>query len=73
METTTIQIRKSIKSRLEHYKLSGNESYNEVIERLLEDVTRINDKTRQELKKARAEIAAGKFKDHEQLGRELGF
>ncbi len=73
MTTTTIQINNSIKHRLEGYKMHGKESYNEVLERLLEDVSRLSAETHVEIQAARKEIASGKFKTHEQLGKEMGF
>ena len=73
MSSTTIEIKKDVKTHLERYKINRNESYNDVIERLLEDLSRLNGKTQLDIKRARKEIAAGKFKTHEQLGKEMGF
>ncbi len=69
---TTIQLKNDVKEKLEGHKMHARESYNEVIERLLEDVSRLNAKTRAEMQRARKEIRAGKFKPHEQLGKEMG-
>jgi predicted transcriptional regulator len=54
-------------------KLSARESYNDVIERLLEDLEELDEKTVKEIQKAEKDIKAGKFKTHEQVKRELGF
>ena len=69
---TTIQLKNDVKTKLEGYKMHARESYNEVIERILEDISQLNAKTRMEMRKAREEIKAGKYKTHEQLGKELG-
>ncbi len=73
MTTTTIQLKRDIKGRLDKYKMHGSESYNEVIERLLEDVSVLNEQTKNEIRLARRQIAEGKFKTHEQIKREMGF
>ncbi len=69
---TTIQLKNDVKTKLEGFKMHPRESYNEVIERLLEDISQLNAKTRAEMNKARTEIKAGKYKTHEQLGKEMG-
>ena len=69
---TTIQLKNNVKAKLEGHKIHSRESYNEIIERILEDISQLNVKTRQEMHKAREEIKAGKYKTHEQLGKEMG-
>ncbi len=73
MTTTTIQLKRDIKGRLDRYKMHGSESYNEVIGRLLEDVSILNEQTKKEISLARKQIAEGKFKTHEQVKKEMGF
>ena len=73
MKTTTIQINEELKKELEEIKLFRRETYNEVIERLIEDMKELNEQTKNEIKKARKEIAEGKFKTHEQVKKEMGF
>jgi predicted transcriptional regulator len=71
--TTTIQITSEVKKTLDSMKLYSRETYNELIERLLEDSKELNKETKKEIKKAEEEIKAGKFKTHEELGAELEF
>ncbi len=49
------------------------ETYEEVIERLLEDLKELNEETRKELEIARKEVESGKFITHEKLKEKLGF
>jgi len=73
MATTTIQLSRGMKDVLEGMKLHPRESYEEVLERLLEDLRELSDETKKEIEKARREIKAGKFRTHDQLKAELGF
>ncbi len=70
---TTIQVSDSIKKRLEDFRLFGRETYNEIIERLIEDSTELNEKTKKEIEMARKQIKKGRFKTHEQLAKEMEF
>jgi len=72
MSTTTIQIKTEVKAMLDSMKVYGRETYNDLIERLIEDSRELSEETKKEIKKARGEIAAGKFKTHEDLAKELG-
>ena len=51
--TTTIQISDNVKKSLEMMKMFNRETYNEVIENLLEDNMELNEKTIKELKERR--------------------
>lgn len=73
MATTTIQVTKDVKSMLDGMRLYGRETYNDLILRIIEDSRELSEQTKKEIKKARAEISAGRFKAHEKLGKELGF
>jgi predicted transcriptional regulator len=73
MNATTIQIDKKIKEVLERKRIHPRETFNDIIERLIEDSEELDEKTKKELEKARKEIRNGKFKTHEQVGKELGF
>ena len=73
MATTTIQLSSGLKEELAAMKLHRRESYQEVLERLLEDVRGLDSKTRRELAKAEAEIARGASLTHRDLGVKLGF
>ncbi|MBS3071543.1 hypothetical protein J4408_00980 [Candidatus Pacearchaeota archaeon] len=50
---TTIQISDKIKNILDRMKIVERETYNEVIERMLEDDLELNEKTKKELEEAR--------------------
>ncbi len=71
-ETTTIQITYGLKKILDDMKLFYRETYNDVIEMLIEDSRELSEETKREIEKARAEIKKGKFKTHEQVKAELG-
>lgn len=72
VETTTIQINTGLKTVLDKMRIFHRETYNEVIERLVEDTRELNEQTKKEIERARLEIKHGKFKTHEQVGKELG-
>ena len=73
MATTTIQLSKELKKTLESMKLHPRETYEEVLERILEDLRELSEKTKNEIGQAIKEIRAGKYRTHEQLKDELGF
>ena len=73
MKTTTIQINEDLKKDLDEIKLFRRETYNDIIERLIEDMKELSEQTKREIKKARKEIGEGKFKTHEQVKKEMGF
>lgn len=73
MAATTIQLSKEMKNTLEGMKLHPRESYEEVLERLLEDLRELNEQTKKEIEQAIREIKAGKYRTHDQLKAELGF
>jgi len=70
---TTIQIKEDIKSTLTQMKLFERETYNDVLERLIEDVQELNDETKKEIESAINEINSGKYITHEKLAEEMGF
>ncbi|MFZ2454953.1 MAG: hypothetical protein WAX07_00530 [Candidatus Altiarchaeia archaeon] len=71
--TTTIQITEEIKKTLDSKKLYGRETYNDIIERLVEDSDELSEETKKDIKKAEEEVKTGKYKTHEELGAELEF
>jgi len=71
--STTIQVEEEVKEKLAQMKLSSRETYNDVIERVLEDLEELDKRTKKDIMKALKEIEEGKFKTHEQLGKEMGF
>jgi len=72
METTTIQISKDLQAKLEARKIFAKESYEEVINDLIEDTMELSDETKKDIKQARKEIKAGKFSTLAQVKKEFG-
>jgi predicted transcriptional regulator len=70
---TTIQIKEDTKSILTQMKLFERETYNDVLERLIEDVHELNTETKKEIESAIKEIKNGKYITHEKLAEEMGF
>lgn len=73
MATTTIQLTSALKEELTAMKIHPRETYQEVLERVLEDLRELDSKTRKELVKAEAEIERGSSLKHRELGARLGF
>jgi len=73
MATTTIQLSKELKKTLESMKLYPRETYEEVLQRILEDLRELGEQTKNEIERAIKEIKAGKSRTHEQLKAEMGF
>ncbi|NMG83386.1 MAG: hypothetical protein GIS02_04185 [Methanosarcinales archaeon] len=71
--STTIQISDEMRSQLNGLKLFGRETYNDVLERILEDMQELNEKTKNEIVQAIKEIESGHYKTHEEVRKELGF
>ena len=72
MTISTIQVKEGTKKTLQSMKLHPRETYEEVIERMIEDLSELNEETRTEIEEARKEIEAGRFVTHEQLKKDLG-
>jgi predicted transcriptional regulator len=71
--STTIQISNEMRDQLNDLKLYPRETYNEIIERILEDMQELNEKTKKEIAQAIKEIKSGYYKTHEEVKKELGF
>lgn len=69
---TTIQISDNVKSILDKMKLMERETYNEIIERMIEDDQELNERTKIEIEEARKRINSGKFITHEEVKKRLG-
>jgi predicted transcriptional regulator len=65
---TTIQISDEVKQKLERMKLFARESYNEILERMIEDELELNEQTKREIEEARK----GKSISHEEVRKRLG-
>jgi len=70
---TTIQINEDIKVSLNNMKIFKRETYNDVLERLIEDILELTDESKKEIEFALKEIENGKFITHEKLANDLGF
>lgn len=73
MTATTIQFSREMKRALERMRLHPRETYEEVLERLLEDLQELDEETKEEIERAIREIQEGKYRTHDQLKDELGF
>ena len=69
---TTIQISDNVKLVLDRMKMIERETYNDVIERMIEDDLELNEKTKTEIEEARKRIKDGKFITHEGVKKRLG-
>lgn len=58
---TTIKISAGVKSMLEKMKMHQRETFNDVIELMIEDTLQLNDKTKKEIEEARKRISRGEF------------
>jgi predicted transcriptional regulator len=75
METTTIQIRRTLKKKLEGMKVYPNETMDQIIERLTENKMDREPLSEEEIKgieEGLADIKAGRVFTTKQLKKELG-
>ena len=70
--TTKIQLSTEIKHTLESMKLHPRETFNDVVERLLEDVRELEKNTLADVEASRVEIRAGKYLTQEQIRKAMG-
>jgi len=64
---TTIQISNNVKQVLDKMKVFQRETYNEIIENMIEDNLELNDKTKKEIQEARK----GRTFSHEEVAKLL--
>ena len=69
---TTIKISNNVKNILNKMKLYERETYNDVIEVLIEDNLELNEKTKKELEKAEKRVKNGNFYTHDEVKKMLG-
>ncbi len=67
--STTIQISDKVKSVLDRMKLIERETYNEIIERMIEDDRELSEKTKKEVKERRK---SKEFISHEEVKKRFG-
>ncbi|UYP46950.1 hypothetical protein NEF87_003235 [Candidatus Lokiarchaeum ossiferum] len=72
-ENTSIQIKKDTKIKLDSLKLSKRDSYNDVIENLLEDSSELNEETLKDIEDALKEYKDGQTSSLEDVKHQLGF
>jgi predicted transcriptional regulator len=69
---TTIQISDSVKAFLDKLRFMERETYNDVLEFMIEDSLELNEKTKKEIEEARGRIFKGKTISHEEAKKRLG-
>lgn len=69
---TTIQISDETKRILDKMKMFARETYNQIIDRMIEDNQELNEKTKKEIEAAIKEIKAGKFVTQKEVEKKLG-
>ncbi len=72
-DMTTIQVSKKIKEALEKMKVSTRDSYNDVIEQLIEDAQELSDQAIKDLEEALEDQKNGRILSHEEVGKRMGF
>ena len=65
---TTIQISDNVKVILDRMKMMKRETYNDIIERMIEDDLELNEKTKREIEESRK----GKSISHSEVKKRLG-
>ena len=66
--STTIQISDNVKAILDRMKMMERETYNEILERMIEDDLELNEKTKKELEEAKK----GKSISHAEVKKRFG-
>ena len=70
--TTTIQIEENVRDVLANLKIHTRETYNDVLERLIEDFQELNEETKKEIQKAIKDFESGNYKTHAEAKKVLG-
>jgi len=68
---TTIQISDNVKQFLDKMKCIERETYNDILEIIIEDHLEINEKTKKEIVDARKRILKGKKISHQEVKKRL--
>ena len=68
--TATIQINDSTILALNKMKVFKDETYDDILEKLIEDIQELNDETKKEIEFALKEIEKGNYITHENLAKE---
>ena len=72
MATSTIQLSTELKHTLQSMKLHPRETFNDVLERLVEDLRELDKETVAEVEEARAAIRAGRYLTQGQVRKAMG-
>jgi len=70
--TTTIQVDDNIRDVLANLKIHTRETYNDVLERLIEDLQELNEDTKKEILRAIQDFESGNYKTHAEAKKALG-
>jgi len=69
---TTIQISDNVKATLDKMKIYSRETYNEVIEDMIEDNMELSEQTKKDIEEAKKRIKKGQFLTHDEVKKKLG-
>ena len=69
---TTIRVSQNVKKQLNKMKIFSRESYNNIIELLIEDTLELSEKTKKEIAEARKRIKKGEVYTNEEVVKMLG-
>ena len=69
---TTIRVSPKIAKALAARRRHPRETYEEILERMLEDLTELDERTKRDIKKAVKAIETGDFKSHDEVRKMLG-
>jgi len=72
-DMTTIQVSKKIKEMLEKLKISSRDSYNDVIEQLIEDSLELSEEATKDIEAALEDVKQGRVISHEEVKRRMSF
>jgi predicted transcriptional regulator len=72
-EMTTIQVSKKTKELLDRLKISTRETYNDVIEQLIEDGKELSDQAIKDIEEALEDYKEGRVISHDEVKRQMGF
>lgn len=70
---TTVQLEVKTKKELENLKISERDTFNDVIENLIEDTMELSEQTKKDIEQALKEVKEGKFVTHKEVKKQLGF
>ena len=69
---TTIQISNDVKKTLDRMRIFERETYNEIIENMIEDNLELNKRTKKELLEAKSRVDKGEFISLEEIEKKFG-